>query len=44
MTNMMTMMGGPMMLAIGLVWLLAVAFLGLGCAAFVKYLREAPQR
>ena len=39
----MDMMSGPMMLAIGVFWLLVLAFLILGIAALVKYLRSARQ-
>jgi hypothetical protein len=38
MDGMMNMMGGGMMWAMGLVWLLVIVFLVLGIAAFVKYL------
>ncbi|WIY25720.1 hypothetical protein [Parasedimentitalea psychrophila] len=38
MSDMMTMMSGPMMLAMGLLWLLVLTFLILGIASFVKYL------
>lgn len=44
MTGMTTMTGGPMTLAMAAVWLLVAAFLLLGIAALVKYLRESPQR
>lgn len=32
------MMGGAMMWGMGLFWLLAILFLGLGVAALIKYL------
>lgn len=32
--------GGPMMWGMGLVWLLVLAFLVTGIAAFIKYLRS----
>jgi hypothetical protein len=35
----MTGMSGAMMVAMGVVWLLVIAFLVLGIAAFIKYLR-----
>lgn len=38
MTGMMEMMGGPMIAVMVVVWLLVVAFLVLGIAAFAKYL------
>lgn len=37
---MMSMMGGPMMLAMGVLWLLVLAVLLLSLAALVKYLRS----
>ena len=40
---MMSMMGGPMMLAMGVVWLLVVAILVLSVLALVKYLRSGPR-
>jgi hypothetical protein len=36
----MTTMGIGMMVAMGAFWLLALAFLGFGIAAFIKYLRS----
>lgn len=32
--------GGPMMWGAGLIWLLVLAFLVTGIAAFIKYLRS----
>lgn len=34
------MMGGGMMVAMGLVWVLVIAVLVLGCVALVKYIRS----
>ena len=40
---MMSMMSGPMMLAMGVLWLLVLAVLVLSIAALVKYLRSGPR-
>ncbi|PCJ08093.1 MAG: hypothetical protein COB16_08880 [Rhodobacteraceae bacterium] len=40
MSDMMTMMSGPMMLGMGLLWLLILAVLILGIAALLKYLLQ----
>lgn len=40
---MMSMMSSPMMLAMGVIWLLVLAVLVLTIAALVKYLRPGPR-
>ena len=41
--QMMSMVSGPMMLAMGSLWLLVLAVLVLTIAALVKYLRSGPR-